>query len=67
MANIGRGCTMKIADARIPEQNCPPNPILPPDSAVDFAITDVLGLTKLNAAQRRAVTRREGHLCSKYR
>ncbi|EJK63083.1 hypothetical protein THAOC_16281 [Thalassiosira oceanica] len=49
MANIGRRCTMEIAEECIPEQNRLPIPILASAMAVNPAITDVLG-SKLNTA-----------------
>ena len=44
MANIGRRCTMEVAEECIPDQNRPPIPILASAKAVDPAITDDFGL-----------------------
>ena len=44
MANIGRRCTIEVAERSIPEQNCPAKPVLASASAVDYAIIDVFGL-----------------------
>ncbi|EJK49148.1 hypothetical protein THAOC_32003 [Thalassiosira oceanica] len=44
MANIGRRCTMEVAEGCIPEQNCPLVPILASAEAVAPAITDDFGL-----------------------
>ncbi|EJK47174.1 hypothetical protein THAOC_34128 [Thalassiosira oceanica] len=44
MANIGRRCTMEVAEECIPEQNCPLVPILASAEAVAPAITDDFGL-----------------------
>ena len=44
MANIGRRCTMEVAEECIPDQNCPLIPILASDKAVDPNIAEEFGL-----------------------
>ena len=44
MANIGRRCTMEVAEECIPDQNRPPISILASVKVVDPAMTDDFGL-----------------------
>ena len=44
MANIGRRCTIEVAERSIPKQNRPPNRFLASSLAVDYSIANVFGL-----------------------
>ncbi|EJK54442.1 hypothetical protein THAOC_25928, partial [Thalassiosira oceanica] len=59
MANIGRRCTMEVAEECNPEQNRPLIPI-PPSPRPLIAGTPTILASKFNTAQRRVITRREG-------
>ncbi|EJK51721.1 hypothetical protein THAOC_29083 [Thalassiosira oceanica] len=58
MANIGRMCTMEVAEGCIPEQNCPPILISPYTEAVDRGNTDDFGLEVEHRSTPRNYTAR---------
>ena len=58
MANIGRRCTMEVAEGCNPDQNCPPFTILASDEAVDPWIADNFGLEVEHCSTPRNYTAR---------
>ncbi|EJK49135.1 hypothetical protein THAOC_32019, partial [Thalassiosira oceanica] len=64
MANIGRRCTMEVAEECNPEQNCLPVPILLSTAAVDTGNTDDFGLEVERCSTPRNYTARRTPPCA---